>query len=115
MATEDRLGPPLMLTALVAVRRVKLMGFWLPSPAPAPLTTAFKMPEVVEPDNAEEERVRPLPPLIDKADRGVPGGTTLPEGKVSAVELAEMPRTLNRYGASQDAKALRGRQADGNA
>jgi hypothetical protein len=27
--------------------------------------TAFKMLEVVEPDNAEEGRVRPLPPLND--------------------------------------------------
>jgi hypothetical protein len=89
MATEDRLGPPSMLTA--TVRRVKLTGFWLPSPAPALLTTAFKMLEVVEPDNEEEGRVRPLPPLIDKAGRGIPRGLTLPKDKVSAVELAEMP------------------------
>jgi hypothetical protein len=54
-----------MLTAPVTLRRVKLNGFWPPSPAPAPLTTAFKMLEVVEPDNAKERRVRPLPPLID--------------------------------------------------
>jgi hypothetical protein len=53
--------------------------------------TAFKMLEVVDPDDAEEWRVRPLPPLIDKAGRGIPGGTTLPRGKVSVVELAEMP------------------------
>ncbi len=64
VATEDRLRPPSMLTAPVTVRRVKLMGFWLPSPALAPLTTAFKMLEVVEPDNTEEGRVRPLPRLI---------------------------------------------------
>ncbi len=67
------------------------MGFWLPSPAPAPLTTAFKMLDIVEPGNAKEGRVRPLPPLIDKAGRGILGGTTLPKGKVSAVELAETP------------------------
>jgi hypothetical protein len=78
-------------TVPVTVRRVKLMGFWLPSLAPAPLTTAFKMLEVIEPDNAEEGRVRSLPPLNDKAGRCIPGGTTLPEGKVSVVELAEMP------------------------
>jgi hypothetical protein len=53
--------------------------------------TAFKMLEVVEPDNAKEGRVRPLPPLYDKAGRCIPGGTTLTEGKLSAVELAEMP------------------------
>ncbi len=91
VATEDRLGRPLMLTAPVTVRRVKLTGFWPPSPTPAPLTTAFKMLEVVEPDDAEEGRVRPLPPLIDKAGRCIPERTTLPEGKMSAVELAEMP------------------------
>ncbi len=49
------------------------------------------MLEVVEPDDAEEGRVRPLPPLNDKAGRCIPGGTTLPEGEVSAVELAETP------------------------
>ena len=80
-----------MLTAPVTLRRVKLNGFWPPSPAPAPLTTAFKMLEVVEPDNAEGGRVRPLSPLIDKAGRGIPGGRTLPKGKVSAAELAETP------------------------
>ena len=80
-----------MLTAPVTVRRVKPMGFWRPSPAPAPLTTAFKMLEVVEPDDAEEGRVRPLPPLNDKAGRCIPWGMTLPGGNVSAVELAEMP------------------------
>jgi hypothetical protein len=53
--------------------------------------TAFKVLEVVEPDDVEEWRVRPLPPLIDKAGRGIPGGTTLPKGKVSVVELAETP------------------------
>jgi hypothetical protein len=63
----------------------------LPSPAPAPLTTAFKMLEVIEPDNAEEGRVRPLPPLNDMAGRCIPEGTTLPKGKVSEVELAETP------------------------
>jgi hypothetical protein len=31
--------------------------------------------------------VRPLPPLNDKAGRCIPGGVTLPDGKVSAVEL----------------------------
>jgi hypothetical protein len=67
------------------------MGFWLPSLAPSPLTTAFKMLEVVEPDNAEEGRVRPLPPLYYKAGRCIPGGITLPKGKVSVVKLAEMP------------------------
>jgi hypothetical protein len=91
VATEDRLGPPLMLTAPVTVRRVKLRGCWPPSMAPAPLTAAFKLLEVVEPDNVEEGRVRPLPPLIDKAGRSIPGGMTLPKGKVSAVELAETP------------------------
>ena len=45
-----------------------------PSLAPAPLTTAFKMLEVVEPDNVEEGRLRPLPPLKDKAGRCIPGG-----------------------------------------
>ncbi len=64
-ATEDRLGPPLTLTATVTVKRVKLTAFWLLSPAPSPLTTAFKMLEVIEIDNAEEGRVRPLPLLID--------------------------------------------------
>ncbi len=88
------MGPPSTLTAPVMVRRVKLKGFWPPSPAPAPLTTAFKMLEVVEPDNAKEGRVRPLPPLIDKAGRGIPGGMTLPKGMVSVVELAEMPELL---------------------
>ena len=73
------------------VRRVKLTGFWPPSPAPAPLTTAFKMLEVVEPDNAEEGRVRPLPLLLDKAGRGIMGGATLPKDKVSVVELFETP------------------------
>jgi hypothetical protein len=73
-----------MLTAPVMVRRVKLMGFWPPSPAQAPLMTAFKMLEVVEPDNAEEGRVRPLPPLNDKAGRCIPGGMTLSKDKVSA-------------------------------
>ncbi len=65
------------------VRRIKLTGFWPLSPAPAlvPLTTAFKMLEVVEIDNAEERRVRLLPPLIDKAGRGIPGGAILPKGK----------------------------------
>ncbi len=48
VATEDRLWPPLTLTVPVTVRRVKLMGFWLPSLALAPLTTAFK------PDSMEE-------------------------------------------------------------
>ncbi len=91
VATEDKLGPPLMLATPVMVRRVKLSGFWPPSPAPAPLMTAFKMLEVVEPDDAEEGRVRPLPSLNDKAGRGIPGGTTLSKGKVSAVELAETP------------------------
>ncbi len=86
VTTEDRLGPPSMLTAPVMVRRVKLTDFWPPSLAPVPLTTAFKMLEVVEPDNAEEGRVRPLPLLIDKAGRCILGGTTL---KVSAVDLAE--------------------------
>ncbi len=38
----------------------------------------------------KEERVRLLPPLIDKAGRDeLWGGATLPEGKESAVELAE--------------------------
>jgi hypothetical protein len=74
VATEDRLGPPSTLTAApVTVRRVKLTGFWPPSPAPAPLTRAFNMLEVVEPDNADR------------------GGRTLPKGKMSAVELAETP------------------------
>ncbi len=86
------MGPPLTLTAPVMVRRVKLTGFWLPSPALAPLTTAFKMLEVVGPDDAEEGRVRPLPPLNDKAGRCIPGGMTLPKGKVSVVKLAEMPK-----------------------
>jgi hypothetical protein len=85
------LGPPSMPTAPVAVRRVKLTGFWPPSLALAPLMTAFKMLEVVEPDNAEEERVRPLPLLNDEAGRCIPGGMTLLKGKVSVVELAEMP------------------------
>ncbi len=67
------------------------MGFWPPSLALAPLTTAFKMLEVVEPDNAEEGRARPLPPLNDKAGRCILGGTIVPKGKVSAVELAETP------------------------
>jgi hypothetical protein len=49
------------------------------------------MLEVVEPDNAKEGRVRPLPPLNDKGGRCILGRTTLPEGKVSVVELAEMP------------------------
>jgi hypothetical protein len=80
-----------MPTAPVTVRRVKLMSFWPPTPAPAPLTTAFKMLEVVEPDNVEERRVKPLPLLNDKVGRCTPGGRTLPKGKVSAVELAEMP------------------------
>jgi hypothetical protein len=31
--------------------------------------------------------VRPLPPLNDKAGRCIPGGMTLPNGKVSVVEL----------------------------
>ena len=64
----------MMPTASVTVRRVKLTGFWPPSPAPAPPTTAFKMLEVVEPDDAEEGRVRPLPLLMDKAGRGITGG-----------------------------------------
>ncbi len=58
-----------MPTAPVMIRRVNVTGFWLPSLASAPLTTAFKMLEVVEPDNAEEGRVRPLPLLNDKAGR----------------------------------------------
>jgi hypothetical protein len=91
VATYDRLGPPLMPEAPVTVRRVKLTGFWLPSPASAPLTTAFNMLEIVEPDNVEEGRVSPLPPLNDKAGRCVLRGMTLPEDKVSVVELAEMP------------------------
>ncbi len=91
VATEDRLGPPSMLTAPVTVSSVKLTGFWPPSLTPAPLMTAFKMLEVDEPDDAEEGRVRPLPPLIDKVGRGIPGGMTLPKGKVSEIELAEMP------------------------
>jgi hypothetical protein len=90
VATEDRLGPPMTLTAPVMIRRVKLTGCWPPSLTPAPLTRVFKMLEVIEPVNAEEERVKPLPPLIDKVRRGVPGGTTLPKGKVSVVELTEM-------------------------
>jgi hypothetical protein len=49
------------------------------------------MLEVVEPDNVEKGRVRPLPLLNDKAGRCIPGGTALPEGKVSTVELAETP------------------------
>jgi hypothetical protein len=49
------------------------------------------MHEIVEPNDAEEGRVRPLPPLNDKVGRCIPGRMTLPEGKVSAVELAEMP------------------------
>ncbi len=85
------MGPPSTPTAPVTVRRVKLTDFWPPSPALAPLTTAFKMLEVVEPDNAKERRVRLLPPLNDKVGRCIPGGRTLPEGKVSAVELGEMP------------------------
>jgi hypothetical protein len=67
------------------------MGFRLPSLALAPLTTAFKILQVVEPDNAEEGRVRPLLPLYDKAGRCILGGTRLPEDMVSTVELAEMP------------------------
>ncbi len=82
---------PLMPTAPVTVRRVKLMGFWPPSPAPAPLTTAFKMLEVVKPDDADEGRVRPLPPLNDKVGRCIRVGMTLPKGMVAAVELTEMP------------------------
>jgi hypothetical protein len=31
--------------------------------------------------------VRPLPPLNDKARRCIPGGMTLPDSEVSAVEL----------------------------
>jgi hypothetical protein len=81
----------LMPTAPVTVRRVMLTRFWLPSPAPAPLMPSFKMLEDVEPDDSEEGRVRPLPLLNDKAGRCIPRGTTLPEGKESAVELAEMP------------------------
>jgi hypothetical protein len=53
--------------------------------------TAFKMLQVVEPDDAEEGRVRPLPPLNDKTGRCMPGWMTLPKGKVSVVELAETP------------------------
>jgi hypothetical protein len=49
------------------------------------------MLEVVKPDDVEEGRVRPLPPLNDIAGRCIPGGTTVPEGKVSVVELAETP------------------------
>jgi hypothetical protein len=49
------------------------------------------MLEVVEPDDVEEGRARPLPLLNDKTGRCIPGGTTLPKGKVSAVKLAEMP------------------------
>jgi hypothetical protein len=90
VATLDRLGPPSMLTTPVTVRRVKLMDFWPPSPAPAPLMTSFKMLEVVEPNDAEEGRVRLLPPLNDKAGRCILGGMTLPKGRVSVVELAEM-------------------------
>ncbi len=86
------MGPPSTPIAPVKVRRVKLMGFWPPSLALTSLTTAFKMPEVVEPDDAEEGRVSPLPPLNDKAGRCILGGTTLPNGKVSVVELAEMPK-----------------------
>ncbi len=67
------------------------MGFWLPSLAPAPLKTAFKMLEVVEPEDVEEGRARPLPLLNDKVGRCIPGGRTLPKDKVSVVELAEMP------------------------
>ncbi len=81
-----------MPTPPVMVRRVKLTGFLPPSLAPARLTTAFKMLEVVEPDNVEEGRVRPLPPLNDKAGRCIQGGMALPKGKVSVVELAEMPK-----------------------
>jgi hypothetical protein len=49
------------------------------------------MLEVVEPDDAEEGRVRPLPLLMDKAGRGITGGATLPKDKdkVSVVELFE--------------------------
>jgi len=47
--------------------------------------------EVVEPDNAEEGRVRPLPLLMDRVGRGIPGGMTLLKDKVSEVELSEMP------------------------
>ena len=49
------------------------------------------MLEVVEPDDAEEGRVRPLPLLMDKAGRGIMGGATLPKDKVSVVELFETP------------------------
>jgi hypothetical protein len=49
------------------------------------------MLEVIQPDNVEEARVRPLPPLNDKAGRCIPGGTALPKDKVSAVELAKIP------------------------
>ncbi len=73
------MGPPSMPKAPVTVRRVKLMGFWLPSPAPAPLMTAFKMLEVVEPDNAEEGRVRSLPLLNYKAGRCILGGCHCPK------------------------------------
>jgi hypothetical protein len=104
VATGDRLGPPLTLTAPEMVRKVKLTDFWKPSPASVPLMTAFKILEVVEPDNVEEGKVRPLPPLIDKAGRGIPGGTTLPKGKVSVVELADAGASRG-YGAGQDAKA----------
>ncbi len=74
VATEERLGPPLMLTAPVTVRRVKLPGFQLPSLAPVPLTTAFKMLAVVEPDNAEEGRIRPLPLLMIRQGEAYWGG-----------------------------------------
>ncbi len=79
-----------MPTAPVTVRRVKLTGFWLSSLTPAQLMTAFKMREVVEPDDAEEGRVRPLPPLNDKVGRCILGGMALTKDKVSVVELAEM-------------------------
>ncbi len=73
--TEDRmLGPPAMLTAPAKARRVTQMRFWSPSPSPTSLTTKINMLEVVKPDDAEEGRVRPLPPPMDMAGRGMPRG-----------------------------------------
>ena len=86
------MGLPLTLSAPAMVRRVNLAGFWPQSLAQAPLATAFKMLEVVKPDNVEEGRVRPLSPPIDMVGIDILRGEALPKGKVSAVELAEKPQ-----------------------
>jgi hypothetical protein len=41
--------------------------------------TAFKMLEVVESDNVKEGRMRPLLPLIDKAEEAYQGGQHCPK------------------------------------